>query len=111
VSGQESGRQRKRRERMADREAAGLAYQVHHHERPDLYRGERLDQHAPGEHVWIINATFRVTEQAVLDSQNPAAPALLDRENLALVTGPGCWVCEEPYTTTLAALPCPGEPS
>lgn len=112
----ESGRQRKRRQRMDTRQAEGLAFRVQPQgEDPTggaVYRGDRLDQHAPGEHVWITTAVFLTTEasiKAMMHSREDA-PILMDREALALVTGPGCWVCEQQYTPAVAARPCPGDP-
>jgi hypothetical protein len=34
----------------------------------------------------------------------------LDLENLIGVGGPGCWVCEEPWSEAIADQPCPGDP-
>jgi hypothetical protein len=99
---------------MAAREAAGVAYQLHPNPVTEkVYRGDRLDPSAPGEHVWIISAVFTTTAEAIERQQEDPANEmiLMDREALALVAGPGCWVCEEPYTPELAAKPCPGDPS
>ncbi len=107
-----SARQRKRRQRLAEREAAGVAYQVHPDEVPRVFEGTRLDDHAPGEHVWIVIATFRTTADAI--DRNRANPhdemLLLDRESLAYVTPVGCYVCEQVHTPAVAGRPCPGEP-
>ena len=112
MSAQESGRQRKRRGRMADREHAGTAYQVHADQSPRVFSGKRLDEHAPGEHVWIVAATYRVSEREIRHNlaDPKGAPILLDRESLAYASPAGCWVCEQLYTPALAARPCPGEP-
>jgi hypothetical protein len=108
----DSGRQRKRRQRLAEREAAGVAYQVHHDKMPRVFEGTRLDEHAPGEHVWVVIVTFRTTAEAIeLNRANPRDEMLLlDRESLAYVTPPGCYACEQVHTPEIARRPCPGEP-
>jgi hypothetical protein len=105
-----SGRQRRRWERARARQAAGTAYELRHDQAPGVYRGDRLAQHAPGEHVWIIAATYRVGEAEIVASADPDVPVLMDREALAYVSPPGCWRCEQVYSTPVAARPCPGEP-
>jgi hypothetical protein len=62
-----------------------------------------LPNPVPGEHMWTIVGMWRLA--------NPAAERfVLDLENLLTIEGPGCFVCEQPYTAGLAAARCPGEP-
>lgn len=65
--------------------------------------------HAPmapppaGVHQWVVVAAWVV--------KNPGGEQYnLDTENLLSIEGPGCLICEEPYTQELAAMRCPGEP-
>lgn len=54
----------------------------------------------PGQHLWIVVPMFRV---------NPEAERVdLDGENLLSIEGPGCFWCEQPWTSELAAKPCGG---
>lgn len=58
----------------------------------------------PGEHQWMVLAMWRV--------DRPDGERFdLDTENLMTIEGPGCFVCEQPYSPEMAAEPCPGEPS
>jgi hypothetical protein len=98
---------------MEAREAGGVAYQMHPSQVTEgIYRGDRLKQEAPGKHVWIISATFLTTVEAIErmreDPKNEMI--LMDREALALVAGPGCFICEQMYSREVAASPCPGDP-
>lgn len=56
----------------------------------------------PGEHLWTAIAMYRV--------QPNADQIHLDTENLLTIEGPGCFICERPYSAALAAKPCTGEP-
>lgn len=35
---------------------------------------------------------------------------MLDTENLLLITGPGCYYCEQPYSERVAMRRCSGDP-
>lgn len=35
----------------------------------------------------------------------------MDAESLLMVTGPGCYRCEQVYTPGAELSPCPGEPT
>ena len=59
----------------------------------------------PGEHLWCITTAFRVDPAKAF-----AGEAILDTENLVIVAGPGCLVCEEPWSQSIADRPCPGDP-
>jgi hypothetical protein len=63
--------------------------------------------------VWIVSAVFTTTRESIERMYaNPRDETILmDREALALVTGPGCWHCDQEYSTAVANSPCPGEPS
>jgi hypothetical protein len=53
-----------------------------------------------GEHQWVALAMFRV---------NPTADRYeLDAENLLTIEGPGCFLCEQPWSAAIAAAPCTG---
>jgi len=77
---------------------------------PGHMREDLLIPSAPGEHVWLALAQFRV-EAATLRAEKPGAgaPLNLDRENLVGVVI-GCYVCEQPYSNRLGYRRCPGEP-
>jgi hypothetical protein len=72
------------------------------------------DADAPGEHLWIMTAAWRLTDPAKayaatmtpeFDEDNSY---LLDGENIISLAGPGCFKCEQIYSPTLAAQPCTG---
>lgn len=63
----------------------------------------------PGEHLWTMVAVWRIVDPA--SAFDPAQEKYLDTENLLSLDGPGCFVCEEPYTPERAARPCPGDPA
>lgn len=57
----------------------------------------------PGQHLWMVLGMWHLTD--------PTSPWYdLDIENLMTIEGPGCFVCEQPYSAELAAAPCTGEP-
>ena len=57
----------------------------------------------PGVHLWTHVALYRTA--------NPTADkVLLDLENLITIEGPGCYWCEQPYSTEVDAMACPGGP-
>jgi hypothetical protein len=58
----------------------------------------------PGEHLWIMVGMWRVADPE-------GGSMLLDSENLITVDGPGCYVCEQPWTPATAARRCLGDPS
>lgn len=58
-----------------------------------------------GEHLWIVGTTYRVNPAEWFD---PTHTPMLDRENLLLVSPPGCWHCEQIYTPQLAKRRCRG---
>lgn len=57
----------------------------------------------PGEHLWVMQAAWRVAD--------PGEPQvrLLDGETLLQLRGPGCLKCGEPYSRKLARRQCEGE--
>lgn len=56
-----------------------------------------------GDHLWIVNATYRWGGPS-------EGPSYLDTENLILITGPGCYYCEQVWTPQLATRRCKGHP-
>lgn len=56
-----------------------------------------------GEHLWTIITMYRWGGP---DVERPT----LDSENLLMVTGPGCYYCEEKYTRLLTQRRCKGHP-
>lgn len=60
-----------------------------------------------GEHLWIMAATWRVDPAKV----QAGTQALMDHESLLSLGGPGCFVCEEPYSEHLAHRRCKGDPA
>lgn len=63
---------------------------------------------APGQHLWMVIGMWRITDPAA--TRDPDGEVHLDLENLMTLEGPGCFVCEEPYSPEVAARPCPGDP-
>lgn len=70
----------------------------------DLARAEKAD-----EHVWIIAVAHRITAEHARTVHAGAEPAILDAES-AIVTGLGCYRCEEPYSPRLASRRCRAVP-
>lgn len=68
--------------------------------------GHQLDDVPDGQHVWAMFAMFRIThpERAHLEQQH------MDSESLLMVTGPGCYRCEQIYTNGAEHTVCPGDP-
>lgn len=64
-------------------------------------RDDKLQPAAPGEHVWIAIATFRVTAETLARGEQ----VHMDQENLASVEM-GCYMCEEPYSVVTARRKC-----
>ena len=54
----------------------------------------------PGEHLWIMAATWKVTEPRAIRAGD--GPNFLDRENLMVLVGPGCFKCEREFSNRLA---------
>lgn len=59
----------------------------------------------PGEHLWTIVRMWRVPVPA---GQLRESHFFLDTENLLTLEGPGCYKCEQPYSSILADTPCEG---
>lgn len=72
---------------------------------------DRIPEYDPrsGDHLWIMTTAYRVDPQRLTDPD--AGPGLLGQENLLLLSGPGCYYCEQPYTPRLLHRRCPGEPA
>lgn len=60
----------------------------------------------PGEHLWIMTAGWIITDPAA--AQDPAVAKFMDRENLVIFAGPGCFKCEKPYSAKMAKRRCLG---
>lgn len=58
----------------------------------------------PGQHLWMALGMWQIKDPS-------SGKLMLDVENLMTIEGPGCYICEEPYTPELAAKACPGDPS
>lgn len=67
-----------------------------------------LEPIGPGEHVWIVTAVHRVSEEGARRASAGVEPVLLDHESVVTVVI-GCWLCERSYGEA-AGAPCPGEP-
>lgn len=76
---------------------------------PDRLQTRMAEAAAKSEHVWVVLASFELSDAAIRRS-GEGESANLDAENLLDITHPGCLVCEEIWTPELAAAPCPGEP-
>lgn len=63
----------------------------------------------PGEHFWIMNVLFKISDETLEEIATQPAPAMmLDLENLVSVDGPGCLVCCLKWTPDVAGRPCAG---
>lgn len=72
-----------------------------------LLDGHQLDDAPAGQHVWAMFAVFRCPHpEAIAEHQT-----ILDGESLLMVTGPGCYRCEQVYDPSVAAQPCTGDPT
>src|SRR5438045_1166103 len=58
----------------------------------------------PGRHLWMVLGMWQIKDPESDQFQ-------LDIENLLTIEGPGCYICEQPYSRELAARPCTGDPS
>src|SRR5215207_9643061 len=69
--------------------AGGLRQQAVH-----KYQNDVMANVKSGEHLWTVFAVFQLL--------NPGKAAedgvVLDLENLLTIEGPGCFVCEQPWT-------------
>lgn len=68
---------------------------------------DKIPEYDPrsGDHFWTMILMYRCDPEVALKGN-----AILDLENLAAVTGPGCYYCETPYSKYIAKRRCPGEP-
>ena len=60
-----------------------------------------------GNHYWVVIVTYNVNPE---NFNNPEEVNILDRENLVMLVGPGCFHCEKDYTPELAKEKCDGDP-
>jgi hypothetical protein len=60
----------------------------------------------PGEHLWIMTAGWLLGDPA--SAHRDDVIKYLDRENLVVLVGPGCFKCERPYSAQLAKRRCLG---
>lgn len=58
----------------------------------------------PGQHLWIMLAAW----QMVSPEQHRDGEFIMDRENLLMLNGPGCFKCEKPYSASMAKRRCLG---
>jgi len=77
---------------------------VHHHADGSVDRIPPFDKRT-GEHYWVVITTYHVDPAAFTDATRTP---MLDRENLVLITGVGCFHCETPYTPQMARRRCRG---
>jgi hypothetical protein len=69
--------------------------------------GHRAVPDFDGKHLWIVTVAYRVNPATF----NAANPIHLDTENLLLVSGAGCFWCEQEYSLLLSSKPCKGDAS
>jgi hypothetical protein len=79
-----------------------------HYEPPTkdvLFTGlKRLDR--PGEHLWTMIATWHIGNPE--DAYREDTIKIMDRENLLMFSGPGCFKCEKQYSNAMAKRTCQG---
>lgn len=81
----------------------GPKYNALERSRPELLKPE-----TPGEHVWTLLATYRVSTSALQDAGS--GPLIMDGENLAGAEI-GCWVCATRWAERQDDRVCPGSPT
>lgn len=59
----------------------------------------------PGEHLWVMTAGWTITDPA---SAYRGDVKLMDRNNLVVFAGPGCYKCGREYSSKMAKRPCLG---
>jgi hypothetical protein len=57
-----------------------------------------------GDHYWVMLLSYHIIDPSKFEKGD----ILLDTENLVSVTGPGCYYCENMYTSLLLTRRCPG---
>jgi hypothetical protein len=67
-------------------------------------RLKRLDK--PGEHLWVMTGAWHIANPD--SAYDPAQIKLMDRENLVVFAGPGCFKCEKPYSKAMSKRRCNG---
>jgi hypothetical protein len=99
---------------LTDREQLRPVTSEHVNEQPQWmatgeyvkYTGQvdRIPEFNPrsGDHLWTWAVMYRASPEA----ETP----MLDTENLLLITGPGCFYCEQVYSKRLAMRRCSGHP-
>lgn len=83
--------------------------------RPDQYAppsAEQLDKRMRaadirGQHLWVMTAGWLIADPA--SAYDPGVIKLMDRENLVIMAGPGCYKCEQPYSPRIARRTCHGK--
>lgn len=65
---------------------------------------DRIPEFDPrsGAHLWSWALLYRASPEKQVETP------MLDNENLLLITGPGCYYCELPYSPLLAKRRCRG---
>jgi len=75
-------------------------------------RARQFPAEKAGEHLWIVTAAYRVSDQLAAAMEEGSDNQLhMDRESLLTIQGPGCMWCEQPWTRAIAARPCVGDVS
>jgi hypothetical protein len=82
--------------------------------RPDQYLPPTLEQldkrlraaDKPGAHLWVMTAGWLIADPD--SAYDPSVLKLMDRENIIVFAGPGCYKCERPYSKRLSRKTCRG---
>jgi len=69
-------------------------------------RPQLLEPNPPGEHVWVLMATYRLSTEYLTSGDGPM---YIDAENLAMAEV-GCWVCATHWNDRQDDRICPGNP-
>jgi hypothetical protein len=59
-----------------------------------------------GSHLWIVGVLHEVDPAG----WRPGVQPKLDQDNIISVNGPGCYICERPWSEREGHRRCPGEP-
>jgi hypothetical protein len=81
--------------------STGMQYEA----APDVDRIPPFDPRS-GNHYWIIPVCFATDPT----KWSAGEQVHLDMENLVMVSGAGCYYCEQPYSRRLATRRCKGRP-
>jgi hypothetical protein len=75
-----------------------------------IHNPDAFKDPGPGEHLWIMTAAFRASEDMVkrMAEGKETEGQHLDHESLLTLEGPGCFKCEKPFSKRMYYRKCTG---